>query len=115
MSNAVEQDRQYDVVVHRIYNDPRFKEMVAKKQRFSLWLLLLTLGFYILIIIGVAFAPDLVGLPMASDMVTTWGIPAGFFLIIWTILMTGYYVYRTNTYYDPMTEKLLKEIANEIK
>ncbi len=102
-----------DVVVNKIYNDPRFKDMVAKKQKFSLILLALTLGLYILLIVGTAFAPDLLGVPLSEKMVTTWGIPAGFFLIIWTILVTGYYVYKTNTYYDPLSANLIKEIGNE--
>lgn len=102
-----------EAIVNRIYNDQRFKDMVAKKQKFSFVLLTLTLGFYILLILAVAFAPNLVGMPLAPGMVTTWGIPAGFFLIIWTVMVTGYYVYKTNTYYDPMAEKLMKEIGNE--
>lgn len=104
---------QYEAVVNRIYHDPRFKKMVAEKQKFSLILLTLTLGLYVLIIVAAAFAPNFMGTPIAERMVTTWGIPAGFFLIIWTILVTGYYVYKTNTYYDPMTACLLKEIVNE--
>ncbi len=102
-----------EVVINRIYNDPRFKEMVAKKQRFSLVLLALTLGLYVLLIVGTAFAPDILGIPLSEKMVTTWGIPAGFFLIIWTILVTGYYVHKTNTYYDPLSANLIKEIGNE--
>ena len=76
-------------------------------------LLALTLGLYIILMLAVAFAPNLVGMPMSKDTVTTWGIPAGFFLIIWTVLLTGVYVNRTNKVYDPMNEELLKEAANE--
>lgn len=116
MAEPIIDNKEYlydEAIVERIYNDPRFINMVAKKQKFSLILLTLTLGLYILIIAAVAFAPSLVGMPVAEGMVMTWGIPAGFFLIIWTILVTGYYVYKTNTYYDPMSEKLMKEIGNE--
>lgn len=102
-----------EAIVNRIYNDSRFKALVAEKQRFSLVLLALTLGLYILIIVASAFAPNFVGLPLAERMVTTWGIPAGFFLIIWTILVTCYYVHKTNTYFDPKTIRVLKEIGNE--
>lgn len=112
MSERPIEDRQFDEMVDRIYNDPRFKDVVRKKQRFSLWLLLFSLGLYILLILFVGFAPDLVGKPITPQMVTTWGIPAGFFLIIWTIGLTAFYVHKTNTVYDPMTADLLKEIAN---
>lgn len=102
-----------EAIVNRIYNDSRFKALVAEKQRFSLLLLALTLGLYVLIIVASAFAPSIVGLPIAESMVTTWAIPAGFFLIIWTILVTCYYVHKTNTYFDPKTIRVLKEIGNE--
>lgn len=102
-----------EAIVNRIYNHPSFKALVAEKQKFSLILLTLTLGLYILIIVASAFAPSMVGMPLAENMVTTWAIPAGFFLIIWTILVTCYYVHRTNTYFDPKTIQVLKEIGNE--
>lgn len=116
MAEPIKDNKEYlydEVIVNRIYNDPRFKDMVSKKQKFSLLLLTLTLGLYILLIVASAYAPNILGIPLAEKMVTTWAIPAGFFLIIWTILVTGYYVYKTNTYYDPLTAKLLKEIGNE--
>ncbi len=111
--NRLEYDRQYDRMVASIDKNPKFKEVVSRKQNFSLTLLLLTLGLYIILILAVGFAPDLVGTPIKEGMHTTWGIPAGFFLIIWTTILTGLYIKRTNEVYDPMTENLLKEAADE--
>lgn len=113
-SNRLEYDREFDHMVESIDSNPKFKEVVRRKQNFSLLLLLLTLGLYIILILAVGFAPDLVGIPMAKGMKTTWGIPAGFFLIIWTTILTAFYIKRTNEVYDPMTEELLEEAANEI-
>lgn len=112
-SNQDNYNREYDTLVNALNENPKFYEVVKKKQRFSMTLLALTLGLYILLMLAVAFAPNLVGMPMSKDTVTTWGIPAGFFLIIWTVFLTGIYVNRTNKVYDPMNEELLKEAANE--
>lgn len=112
-SNKDNPNREYDRLVEALNDNPKFYEVVKKKQRFSMTLLALTLGLYIILMLAVAFAPNLVGMPMSKDTVTTWGIPAGFFLIIWTVLLTGVYVNRTNKVYDPMNEELLKEAANE--
>lgn len=106
-------NRDYDQMIEAIGKNPKFYDVVRKKQTFSLTLLALTLGFYILLMLAVAFAPNLVGMPISKDSVTTWGIPAGFFLIIWTTILTGYYISRTNKVYDPMTESLIKETADE--
>lgn len=106
-------ERDYDEMITAVGQSPRFYEIVKKKQFFSLTLLALTLGFYILLMLAVAFAPDLVAKPIVEGGVTTWGIIAGFFLIIWTILLTAYYIQKTNRIFDPMNEALLEEAANE--
>lgn len=106
-------ERDYDEMITAVGQSPRFYEIVKKKQYFSLTLLTLTLGFYILLMLAVAFAPNLVAKPIAADYVTTWGIVAGFFLIIWTILLTAYYIQKTNRVFDPMNVALLEEAANE--
>ncbi len=112
-SNQENYNREYDEMIEAIGNNPKFYEVVKKKQTFSLTLLALTLGLYIILMLAVAFAPNLVGMPISKDSITTWGIPAGFFLIIWTTILTGYYISRTNKVYDPMTENLVKETADE--
>lgn len=106
-------ERDYDEMITAVGQSPRFYEIVKKKQHFSLTLLALTLGFYILLMLAVAFAPNLVAKPIVEGGVTTWGIIAGFFLIIWTILLTAYYIQKTNRVFDPMNEALLEEAANE--
>ena len=112
-SNQDNTQRDYDAMTIAISKNPKFYDVVRRKQTFSLTLLALTLGLYILLMLAVAFAPNLVGMPISKDSVTTWGIPAGFFLIIWTTILTGFYISRTNKVYDPMTENLIKEAADE--
>lgn len=112
-ANKDDYNREYDEMIKAIGSNPKFYEVVKKKQRFSLTLLALTLGLYIILMLAVAFAPSLVGTPISKGSITTWGIPAGFFLIIWTTILTGYYINRTNKVYDPMNDALLKETADE--
>ena len=40
---------------------------------------------------------------------TTIGIPIGFGVIIFTVIITGVYVRRANTEYDALTQRILKE------
>ena len=39
----------------------------------------------------------------------TWGIPIGFGVIVFTILITGVYVRRANGEFDELSEKVRRE------
>lgn len=112
-SNQDVAKRDYDDVVATIAKDPKFHAIVKKKQRYSLTLLALTLGMYLIIILASSFARDLVATPISANMVTTWGIPAGFFLIVWTVGLIALYVNRTNKEFDTLNKELLEEVTHE--
>ena len=40
---------------------------------------------------------------------TTWGIPIGFGVIVFTVVITAIYVQRANSEYDELTEKVKRE------
>jgi uncharacterized membrane protein (DUF485 family) len=42
--------------------------------------------------------------------VTTWGLPIGLFVIVFTIVITGLYVRRANNEFDELTEQIKKEV-----
>ena len=44
-----------------------------------------------------------------GDGVMTWGIPIGFGVILFTILITGIYVRRANSEFDDLSEKVKRE------
>jgi uncharacterized membrane protein (DUF485 family) len=39
----------------------------------------------------------------------TWGIPIGFGVIVFTILITGIYVRRANSEFDELSERIKRE------
>ena len=41
--------------------------------------------------------------------VMTWGIPVGFGVIIFTILITAYYVLKANSEFDDLNDKIKRE------
>ena len=45
----------------------------------------------------------------SADGVTTIGIPIALGVIVFTVLITGFYVQRANSRYDAMTREILKE------
>lgn len=105
--------KEYDELVSTIARDPKFHAIVKKKQRYSLTLLALVLGTYLIIILAASFARDLVSTPLAANMTTTWGVPAGFFLILGTIILVITYVNRANKDFDRLNQELLEEVTHE--
>jgi uncharacterized membrane protein (DUF485 family) len=44
-----------------------------------------------------------------GDSVITWGIPIGLFVIVFTIVITGIYVWRANREFDDLTAEIRRE------
>jgi uncharacterized membrane protein (DUF485 family) len=96
-------------LVNRIANHPKYKELKAKRSRFG-WLLTLSMMIvYYGFILLVAFNKDFLSQRMGTGVMTI-GIPIGFGVIIFTILVTAIYVMRANKEYDALTETISKEV-----
>lgn len=95
--------------VQRIRANPRYQELVAKRSRFGWMLTALMMVVYYGYILIIAFDKELLGQKL-GDGVMTLGIPVGLGIIIFTVVITGVYVYRANGEFDEMTAELLKEI-----
>ncbi|MDO8695826.1 MAG: hypothetical protein A2Y50_09585 [Pseudomonadales bacterium RIFCSPLOWO2_12_59_9] len=99
-----------DSVYERILENPRFHELVAKRSRFAWLLSAAMLGLYLVFILLIAFAPQLLGVRISPDSVITWGIPLGVGLILSAFILTGIYVYRANGEFDSLNKAILDEV-----
>ncbi|WP_347267274.1 DUF485 domain-containing protein [Paracoccus sp. (in: a-proteobacteria)] len=95
-------------LVDRIAADPNYQELRSKRSRFGWILTILMLVVYYGYIIMIAFDKELLATRL-GDGVTTLGIPIGFGVIIFTILITGVYVRRANSEFDALNEKIKQE------
>ena len=93
-----------------IHTHPEFKKLEAEKARLGWSLTIAVLAVYFTFILIVAFRPGLFAMPILSGYTTTWGIPAGLFVIIFSFILTGWYVHRANTRFDPERESLIRDI-----
>ena len=97
-----------DSMLERIANSPTYQTLKSKRLAFG-WLL--TIAMFIVyygFITIIAFRKDILATPM-GDGVMTWGIPIGFGVIVFTIVVTAVYVLRANSEYDDLTEKVKRE------
>lgn len=96
-------------VVQKIKQNPHYRELVASRTSFS-WLLTFIMmvvyyGFILLIAFDKGFLATRIG-----EGVTTYGMPIGLFVIIFTIGITAVYVTRANSKFDDLTAKLRAEV-----
>ncbi|WP_112873840.1 DUF485 domain-containing protein [Paracoccus endophyticus] len=97
-----------DSMLQRIAADPNYQELRAKRLRFGWTLTIAMLVVYYGFILMIAFSKETLSIRMGEG-VMTWGIPIGFGVIIFTIVITAIYVMRANSQYDELTEKIKRE------
>lgn len=96
-----------DPVIQRILKDPKYQALKSKRSSFG-WLLTLAMmvvyyGFIMLVAFKKEFLSQRLG-----DGVMTIGIPIGFGVIVFTIVITAIYVKRANTEFDELSNEVIK-------
>lgn len=95
-------------VIDRIQADPNYRALKERRSRFGWTLTFAMLIVYYGFILLIAFKKDLLAVRIGEG-VMTWGIPIGFGVILFTILITGVYVRRANNEFDDLSEKIKRE------
>ena len=98
-----------DELVRRIRANPKYEQLVSKRSSYGWVLTALMLIVYYGYILLVAFNKELLATRIGAG-VTTWGIPIGLFVIVFTIIITGIYVRRANSEFDEMADEIRKEM-----
>jgi len=83
-------------------------ELKAKRNQFGWTLAISMLVVYYGFISLIAFKKDFLAQRL-GDGVMTIGVPLGFAVIVFTIVITGIYVRRANTEFDALTDEILKD------
>lgn len=100
-------DRPHDLA--RVRRHPSFEELTAKRSRYAWTLSAIMLGAYFAFILVIAFAPGVLGTPVAAGSVTSVGIPVGICLIVGAFVLTGLYVRRANGEFDRLNREIVEE------
>ena len=96
-------------LVTRIANNPNYQALKAKRTRFGWWLTLVMMIAYYGFILLVAFNKSFLSQKLGVG-VMTMGIPIGFGIIVFTIVITAYYVNRANREFDALSETIAREV-----
>ena len=95
-------------LAEKISANPDYQRLKNTRSRFGWTLTLAMLVVYYGYILLIAFDKELLATRIGNG-VTTWGIPIGFGVIIFTIVITAVYVRRANCEFDYLTEKVRAE------
>ena len=98
-----------EVQVDRILQNPKFKEMVAKKSRLSWTLTAIMLFVYVGFMLLVGYNKEFL-LSSISGGVTTWGIPLGLGIIVLSFILCAVYSYIANNKLDQLNEEAMREV-----
>lgn len=98
-----------DTQVKRILENPKFKQMVAKKSTLSWSLTAIMLVAYVGFMLLVGYNKEFL-MTSLSGGITTIGIPLGLSIIVLSFLLCGLYSYIANNKLDKLTEDALREV-----
>lgn len=99
----------YDPTFALIYANPKFQELVRKRERLAWLLSLCMFGLYVIFILLIAFQPAVLGAKIHPESPITWGIPFGIGLIFAAFGLTGIYVWKANGEFDRLNKDILQE------
>ena len=97
-------------LAHRIARDPAYIALKRARTRFGWTLALLMLIVYYGFVLLVAFDKSFLAQRMGEGVMTL-GMPIGFGVIVFTVLITAVYVRRANAQFDTLTEEVKKAAA----
>ena len=96
-------------LVNRIVRDPNYQALKAKRTSFGWTLTFLMMVVYYGFILLVAFNKPFLSQRL-GDGVMTLGIPIGFGVIVFTVLITAFYVRRANAEFDTLSDAVAKAV-----
>jgi uncharacterized membrane protein (DUF485 family) len=93
----------------RISQHPDYLKLKSRRTRFGWWLTLWMMVVYYGFIMLVAFDKPLLSQRLGEGVMTL-GIPVGFGVIVFTIVITAYYVQRANGEFDDLAASISKAV-----
>ncbi len=98
-----------DPCVERIASHPAYQRLRQSRNRLGWILTVLMLLAYYGYIGLIAFDKAFLATPVSEGGITTIGIPIALGLMVFTILITGFYVRRANKEFDQLTQQIVED------
>lgn len=97
-----------ETALRQVAASQRYRQLIRERSRFSWMMTALMLVVFFGYILLIAFAPGMLARPIGEGA-TTLGIPLGIGVILFGIVLTGVYVHRANSRFDPLIRQIVEE------
>ena len=98
-----------DALAKRIESHPSYQKLKARRTSFGWWLALAMMVVYYGFILLVAFNKEFLSQRLGAGVMTI-GMPIGFGVIVFTIVITAIYVKRANGEFDDLAADVAKAV-----
>ncbi len=96
-------------VISQVRANPKFAELVHKRNGLALTLTISILVVYFGFILLVGYAKGFLATPIGGNLMT-YGVPIGIGVILAAFVLTGIYVRRANAEFDTLTKQIVEEM-----
>jgi len=100
-------------LVDRIENNPKYQELVSKRNSFGIKLGIFVLVMFYTFILTIAFNKEVLATKM-GDGVTTIAFPIALAILIISFITTLIYVKRANGEFEDLTNEIKKDVKDLI-
>ena len=98
-----------DDLLQRVVSNPQYQELKRKRSSFGWTLTWAMMIVYYGFILLVAFNKEFLSQKLGAGVMTI-GVPLGFGVIVFTVIITVIYVKRANSEYDDLTAAITKAV-----
>lgn len=99
-------------LVDRIESNPKYKELVSKRNSFSLKLGIFVLVMFYAYITTIAFNKELFSAKIAEGYITTIGFPIALAILVISFITTLIYVKRANSEFEDLTNQIKRDVKD---
>lgn len=96
-------------LVTRVLSNPKYQELLRRRNRISLSFFAVTLIIYAGFIFTLAFDPELFARPV-GDLTMSIGVLTATIVLISASILVALYVYISNKIFDPLLNAVIKEV-----
>ena len=100
-----------DELVNRIESNPKYKELVSKRNGLGIKLGIFVLVMFYAYILVIAFNKELLSTKI-GDGVTTIAFPIALAILVISFLTTLIYVKKANTEFEDLTNQIKKDVKD---
>ena len=101
-------------LVERIESNPKYQELVSKRNGFGIKLGIFVLVMFYAYILTIAFNKEVLATKISADSIITIAFPIALAILVISFITTLIYVKRANGEFEDLTNEIKKDVKDVI-